>query len=392
MTALPPLSLYIHVPWCVRKCPYCDFNSHGVGKHAELPERDYIDALIDDLTQDLAMVERRPLHSIFIGGGTPSLLSPAAYQRLFREIRARILFAPEMEITLEANPGTVERSRFDGFREAGINRLSLGIQSFNDDHLTTLGRIHNGDDAERAVRAARSAGFDNFNIDIMHGLPGQRVSDAMDDIERALSLAPTHLSWYQLTLEPNTEFYSHPPQLPEEDTLFDIQDEGHQRLKKAGFERYEVSAYARSPEQRSQHNLNYWQFGDYLGIGAGAHGKLTRIENGRLSALRRWKSRQPDAYLRRRSDPRGFVAGQQVIGDDEIGLEFLLNALRLVEGVETELWPARTGLSLATLERATAKVRQRGLLTLNPRLSTSEKGLAFLNDVLADVEQPLSLA
>lgn len=388
MTALPPLSLYIHVPWCVRKCPYCDFNSHGVGHNAELPEDEYIDTLIDDLTQDLAMVEARPLHSIFIGGGTPSLLSPAAFQRLFSEIRARIPFAPDIEITLEANPGTVERSRFDGFREAGINRLSLGIQSFSDAHLTTLGRIHSGDDAEQAVLAARSAGFDNFNIDIMHGLPGQRVSDALEDIERALSLAPAHLSWYQLTLEPNTEFYSHPPRLPEEETLFDIQDEGHERLKQAGFERYEISAYARSPAQRSRHNLNYWQFGDYLGIGAGAHGKITRIDNGRLSALRRWKSRQPDAYLRRRADPRGYVAGQQVIGDDEIGLEFLLNALRLVDGVETELWPARTGLSLEALERATARVRQRGLLTLNQRIATSDKGLAFLNDVLADIEPP----
>ncbi|WP_025733240.1 radical SAM family heme chaperone HemW [Carnimonas nigrificans] len=388
MTALPPLSLYIHVPWCVRKCPYCDFNSHGVGHNAELPEDAYIDALIDDLAQDLAMVEARPLHSIFIGGGTPSLLSPAVFQRLFSEIRARIPFTPDIEITLEANPGTVERSRFDGFREAGINRLSLGIQSFNDAHLTTLGRIHSGDDAEQAVLAARSAGFDNFNIDIMHGLPGQRVSDALADIERALSLAPAHLSWYQLTLEPNTEFYSHPPRLPEEETLFDIQDEGHERLKQAGFERYEISAYARSPAQRSRHNLNYWQFGDYLGIGAGAHGKVTRTDNGRLSALRRWKSRQPDAYLRRRADPRGYVAGQQVIGDDEIGLEFLLNALRLVEGVETELWSARTGLSLEALERATARVRQRGLLTLNQRIATSDKGLAFLNDVLADIEPP----
>lgn len=383
MNVLPPLALYIHVPWCVRKCPYCDFNSHGVGVNAELPETAYVDALITDLESEVPLAAGRPLSSIFVGGGTPSLLSADAYRRLLTAIEARLGFANDIEITLEANPGTVERGRFEGFREAGINRLSLGIQSFNDHQLKALGRIHSGAEAMGAVTAARAAGFDNFNLDLMHGLPGQRVEDALEDLDCALSLGPEHLSWYQLTLEPNTEFYSHPPALPVEETLFDIQDEGLARLSAGGLERYEISAYARHPERRAWHNLNYWQFGDYLGIGAGAHGKVTLASDDGISISRRWKSRQPDAYLRRYNDPRGFLAGSREISPDERSLEFLMNALRLVEGVDTELWPERTGLSLARLHQYLKPACERGLVTLGDSVKTTPRGLEFLNDVLA---------
>ncbi|MEC9482594.1 MAG: radical SAM family heme chaperone HemW, partial [Halomonas sp.] len=311
MNQLPPLSLYVHVPWCVRKCPYCDFNSHGVGRSAELPEDGYLTALLADLDADLALAGQRELTSVFIGGGTPSLMSADFYGRFFAALNERLALSRDCEITLEANPGTVEQRRFAGYREAGINRLSIGVQSFQPAQLEALGRIHSGTEAERAVTSARCAGFDNINLDLMHGLPGQDVAQAIDDLEQALALSPEHLSWYQLTLEPNTEFHSQPPRLPEDDTLWDIQDAGHQRLEQAGYNRYEISAYAR-PGRRSRHNLNYWRFGDYLGIGAGAHGKLSRPgASGTLDIERRWKSRQPDAYLRRLDDPRGFVAGSQ---------------------------------------------------------------------------------
>lgn len=387
-TGLPPLSLYVHVPWCVRKCPYCDFNSHGVGRNAVLPEEDYLAALLDDLVQECALIVPRPLHSIFIGGGTPSLMSPAFYRRLLQGIDERIGMEPGAEITMEANPGTFEQARFAGFRAAGVNRLSLGIQSFDDQALRALGRIHSGDDAYKAADRAHAAGFDNINLDLMHGLPGQSVDAALWDIERALSIQPTHLSWYQLTLEPNTEFFSKPPVLPEEEILCDIQEEGHRYLTEHGFERYEISAYSRrnaARDYRSQHNLNYWQFGDYLGIGAGAHGKLsTRSLSGELELVRRWKTRQPEAYLRRRHDPRGYLAGQREVAHDERGLEFLMNALRLVKGVERQWWTARTGLDMADLDTQTCEARARGLLDESlTRLSASEQGLRFLNDLLA---------
>jgi len=381
---LPPLSLYIHVPWCVRKCPYCDFNSHGIG-HDAVPEDAYISALIQDLEQDLAHVAVRPLTSIFIGGGTPSLLSESAYQRLLPAIEERLPFAEDIEITLEANPGTFEQKRFEGFRKAGINRLSLGIQSFNDRHLEVLGRIHSGADAIRAITSARSAGFDNINLDLMHGLPDQQQEEALADIQQALDLSPEHISWYQLTLEPNTTFYSRPPVLPHEDILYDIQEAGHQLLESAGFGRYEISAYAHHKTRRARHNLNYWRFGDYLGIGAGAHGKLShRDAQGQLTVERRWKSRQPESYLQRMSDPRGFLAGKKAIEPTEIGLEFLLNTLRLVEGVPAELWPVNTGLSMKKYLNQTSLAHQRGLLVDTPdRIQASEKGLLFLNDLLA---------
>ncbi|MFG6668138.1 radical SAM family heme chaperone HemW [Halomonas sp. HNIBRBA4712] len=379
----PPLSLYIHTPWCVRKCPYCDFNSHEPGSR-ELPEQAYLKALLADLDGDLALANGRRLESIFIGGGTPSLLSPAFYQRLLAEVRARLPFAPTIEITLEANPGTTEQARFFGYRDAGINRLSIGTQSFQGEQLEALGRIHSADEAIRAVGQARAAGFDNLNIDLMHGLPGQTPELALADIDQALALSPEHLSWYQLTLEPNTAFHSHPPTLPQEEALWDIQELGHQRLSEAGLSRYEISAYAR-PNRQSRHNLNYWQFGDYLGIGAGAHGKLSRIdEQGRLSIERRWKTRQPEAYLRRLNDPRGFIAGKAPIEEQEMALEFAMNALRLTEGVDMALWPAHTGQAPEVLLERLQSAEKKGLLMEMPeRLRASPHGLLFLNELLA---------
>ncbi|NRB55110.1 MAG: radical SAM family heme chaperone HemW [Salinicola sp.] len=384
MRDLPPLALYIHVPWCVRKCPYCDFNSHGVGRGAELPESRYVDALLTDLEQDLVTVQGREIVSIFIGGGTPSLFSAAAYQRLFDGLRQRLVFAPDIEITLEANPGTVEQARFEGYRRAGINRLSIGVQSFAAEQLEALGRIHSGGEARRAMISAREAGFDNVNLDLMHGLPGQTPAAALGDIEQALALEPTHLSWYQLTLEPNTEFFSHPPPLPDEERLWDIQDAGHDLLESAGFSRYEISAYAR-PGRQARHNLNYWRFGDYLGIGAGAHGKLSSIDPaGRWRIERRWKTRQPEAYLRRMNDPRGFVAGSQPVDGPALPLEFLMNALRLTAGVDAEDWENHTGRPLSELTPRLEAARRKGLLTISPsRLQATPQGLLFLNDLLA---------
>lgn len=269
---LPPLSLYIHIPWCVRKCPYCDFNSHQAGP--SLPEDDYIDALLADLEQEMPAVQGRPISTIFFGGGTPSLFSAAALGRLLRGVEQRIPFATDIEITLEANPGTFEQEKFKAYRQTGINRLSIGVQSFQPAKLEKLGRIHNGDEAVRAAGMARAAGFDNFNLDLMHGLPDQSLDDALSDLRQAIELAPTHLSWYQLTLEPNTVFWSQPPELPEDDILWDIQEAGQTLMAKHGYRQYEVSAYAQAG-RAARHNLNYWRFGDFIGIGAGAHGKLS---------------------------------------------------------------------------------------------------------------------
>lgn len=384
MRSLPPLALYIHVPWCVRRCPYCDFNSHGVGRGADLPEDAYLSALLADLDQELPLAAGRELVSVFIGGGTPSLMSPGFYQRFLDELARRLPLAADCEITLEANPGTLEQHRFAGYREAGINRLSIGVQSFQSDQLVALGRIHTGDEAHRAIASARQAGFANLNLDLMHGLPGQDVAMAMDDLEQALSLAPEHLSWYQLTLEPNTEFHSHPPRLPEDETLWDIQDAGHARLEEAGLVRYEISAYARAG-RRSQHNLNYWRFGDYLGIGAGAHGKLSHwMDAGDLRIERRWKSRQPEAYLRRHKDPRGFLAGKQQIAENELPLEFAMNALRLVDGVPKATWRTMTGRDDAQLETRLTLAREKGLLEPGDQhLQATPQGLLFLNELLA---------
>lgn len=369
---LPPLSLYLHVPWCVRKCPYCDFNSHE--RSQDLPEEAYLAALLEDLDQDLKLASDRPIHSLFIGGGTPSLMSGDFYRKLLPQLRERLQILPGAEITLEANPGTLEQGRFEAFREAGINRLSLGIQSFSDQHLQTLGRIHNASAANLAIEAARRAGFDNFNLDLMHGLPGQTPADAVADLEAALAWEPPHLSWYQLTLEPNTEFYSRPPQLPEDDRLAEIQDSGSSLLNRAGLSSYEVSAWS-LPGQESRHNLNYWTFGDYLALGAGAHGKVTHPDG---SIVRYWKTRQPDAYLRRIGSR---TAGHQPIEADDRPLEFLMNALRLKDGVEEELFFLRTGLPLDTVRVKLAQLREEKLLVPG-RLQATDRGQRYLDSVL----------
>ncbi|WP_438765526.1 radical SAM family heme chaperone HemW [Kushneria sp. TE3] len=381
MLSLPPLALYIHVPWCVRKCPYCDFNSHTLTQ--ALPEQAYIDALLADLDAELVDVQGRVLTSIFIGGGTPSLVSGAGYERLLAGIRERLTLADDIEITLEANPGTFERERFADFRRAGINRLSVGVQSFDNEALTRLGRIHDAGEAVHAITTAREVGFDEINIDLMHGLPGQTMATALSDIDQALALEPSHLSWYQLTLEPNTAFYSRPPELPEEDVLADIQDAGQARLEAAGFQRYEISAWSR-PGHEARHNLNYWRFGDYLGIGAGAHGKISRPEGQGLAIERRWKVRQPETYLERHGDPHGFVAGHRELSRDERGLEFLMNALRLSEGVPRALWPRHTGLDDARLDAHTrAPIARELMCDTHARIQATPLGLLFLNDLLA---------
>jgi putative oxygen-independent coproporphyrinogen III oxidase len=371
---LPPLALYIHIPWCVRKCPYCDFNSHAAGP--QLPEEEYVDALLADLDIDLQHVHGRPLTSIFFGGGTPSLFSDRALGRLLEGVERRIAFAPDIEITLEANPGTFEQAKFKGYRALGINRLSIGVQSFQEAKLKALGRIHDGGEAIRAADMARAAGFDNFNLDLMHGLPEQSIEDALFDLRTAIAQAPTHLSWYQLTMEPNTVFWSQPPQLPEDDLLWDIQEAGQALLAAEGYTQYEVSAYAR-PGKQARHNLNYWTFGDFLGIGAGAHAKLS-TPHGRIQRI--WKTRLPKDYLDR---SKAFQAGERVLEADELPFEFLMNVLRLTEGAPSELFSQRTGLPLQQLAEARREAEQRGLLQRDPaRLVATPKGQLFLNDLL----------
>ncbi|WP_460094538.1 radical SAM family heme chaperone HemW [Pseudomonas sp. S2_B03] len=374
LPTLPPLALYIHIPWCVRKCPYCDFNSHTASPM--LPEQEYVDALLADLDQDLHAVYGRELTSIFFGGGTPSLFSAEALGRLLKGVEQRIPFAADIEITLEANPGTFEQEKFVAYRKLGINRLSIGIQSFQQEKLEALGRIHNGDEAVRAAGMARQAGFDNFNLDLMHGLPDQSLDDALSDLRQAIALKPTHISWYQLTLEPNTVFWNQPPVLPEDDTLWDIQEAGQALLAEHGYAQYEVSAYAQAGRP-ARHNLNYWSFGDFIGIGAGAHGKLSHPD-GRI--VRTWKTRLPKDYL---NPAKSFQAGQKSLSNDEMPFEFLMNALRLTAGVESRLYPERTGLSLDTLAEGRREAEQSGLLQVEPsRLAATERGQLFLNDLL----------
>ena len=371
---LPPLALYVHIPWCVRKCPYCDFNSHAAGPN--LPEEAYVDALLADLDSDLQQAYGRPLTSIFFGGGTPSLFSAKALGRLLEGVERRIPFAGDIEITLEANPGTFEQEKFAAYRRLGINRLSIGVQSFQAEKLKALGRIHDGDEAVRAADMARAAGFDDFNLDLMHGLPDQSLEDALGDLRIAIAQAPTHLSWYQLTVEPNTVFWNQPPVLPEDDTLWDIQEAGQALLAEHGYAQYEVSAYAQ-PERMARHNLNYWTFGDFLGIGAGAHGKLSTPDGG---ISRTWKTRLPKDYL----DPaKQYSAGERVLTVDELPFEFLINVLRLSDGCAAELFSQRTGLPLEHLAEARAQVEQRGMLHKDPRrLAATREGQLFLNDLL----------
>ncbi len=374
--ALPPLSLYIHIPWCERKCPYCDFNSHR--PTAGIPEAEYIDALVRDLQADLPLAQGRPLQSIFIGGGTPSLFSVAAIDRLLETTRRHLALAEDCEITLEANPGSAEADKLAGFVSAGVNRLSLGVQSFDDAMLSALGRVHDSRQAERAVHMALDSGAAGVNIDLMHGLPGQQRESARADLQRALELGPCHLSWYQLTIEKNTAFYNQPPQLPEDSLLGSIQDDGEELLAAAGFEHYEVSAYAR-PGHECRHNLNYWLFGDYLGIGAGAHGKITLIDESRV--LRTVKRRQPTEYLQ--AAP-GFHApgSQQDIAD--LAGDFMLNALRLKEGFDTALFSERTGLEIERLGATCNRLVADGLLEQSgSRLRPTSLGWRFLDDVVS---------
>jgi len=373
--SLPPLSLYVHIPWCVRKCPYCDFNSHAAPE--ALPEAAYVDALLQDLDSELPRTAGRPLHTIFIGGGTPSLFSAAAIERLLTGIRERITLADGAEITLEANPGTFELARFEGYRQAGVNRLSIGIQSFNGEHLQRLGRIHNPAEALAAAHAAVDI-FPRVNLDLMHGLPEQTPEQALADLQQALEIDPGHLSWYQLTIEPNTEFHARPPRLPLDEALWEIQERGQALLEQAGYSQYEISAHTR-PGQESRHNLNYWQFGDYLGIGAGAHGKLTRYEDDRLIIERRHKLRQPRGYF----DPARRLAGEARIPFDERPFEFMLNALRLSAGVPAALFEARTGVALEQIAPLLQRARQQGLLVAEPdRLAPTPQGRLFLNNLL----------
>lgn len=373
--AFIPLALYIHVPWCIRKCPYCDFNSHHAP--ANLPEQQYIQALLADLGQELPQIWGRRLESIFIGGGTPSLFSAESMDELLSGIRALIPFRPNIEITLEANPGTFEQEKFKGFREAGINRLSVGIQSFNPQHLQALGRVHNQTEALKAAEVARYAGFDNFNLDLMFGLPKQTLEEAMADLQQAIDLQPTHLSWYQLTLEPNTLFYKHPPTLPDDDLLVDMQYAGQALLQQAEFEQYEVSAYAK--QQQCRHNLNYWEFGDYLGIGAGAHGKITDPFG---QVTRHQKYRQPAQYLQQVTQGQAR-SETQILSTDDLKFEFMLNALRLKAGFSLDLFTERTGLSPETLQAPLAFAEEKGWLTIqDQQVRTTELGWQFLNTVI----------
>jgi putative oxygen-independent coproporphyrinogen III oxidase len=372
--ALPPLALYVHIPWCVKKCPYCDFNSHAAGP--SLPEEAYVDALLADLDADLAQVHNRPLSSIFFGGGTPSLFSAKALGRLLEGVERRVRFAADIEITLEANPGTFEQAKFRDYRSLGINRLSIGVQSFQPPKLIALGRIHDGDEAVRAADMARAAGFDNFNLDLMHGLPDQSIEDALSDLHIAIAQGPTHLSWYQLTVEPNTVFWNQPPVMPEDDILWDIQEAGQALLAAEGYAQYEVSAYAQAGKA-ARHNLNYWTFGDFLGIGAGAHAKLSHPSG---SISRSWKTRLPKDYL---DSSKGFSAGERVLSADELPFEFLMNVLRLTDGVTSELFTQRTGLPLSQLAAARIEAQKRGLLHSDPaRLCATREGQLFLNDLL----------
>ena len=378
MLELPPLSLYIHFPWCVAKCPYCDFNSHALT--GELPEDTYISALLADLELELPRVWGRTVRSIFLGGGTPSLFSAAAMDRLLSGVRARLSLSPNCEVSMEANPGTVEHDRFEDYRSAGINRISLGIQSFNDRHLKSLGRIHGGREASAAIDAARKAGFDNFNLDLMWALPSQSLSEALDDVDQALSFEPAHVSHYQLTIEPNTVFAARPPSLPDEDSAWDIQEACAEMLTGAGFEQYEVSAWAK-PGRMSEHNLNYWRFGDYIGIGAGAHGKITLPAEDRIVRTRR-KS-HPRSYLNSLDDLR-FVAEQTDVAARDRIFEFFLNRLRLDQPFTLAEFTARTGVEPSVFADSLDQSLKADLLRIeNGCYQVTQRGRRYLNDLQA---------
>ena len=373
----PPLSLYVHIPWCVQKCPYCDFNSHAL-KH-DIPEQDYVSALITDLDDDIDRfsLQHRELHSIFIGGGTPSLFSGAAIASLLEQVKARFVCLDDMEVTLEANPGTVEANKFKDFVNAGVTRLSIGVQSFESDKLIKLGRIHDNQQAINAAKLARASGIKSFNLDLMHGLPKQDLVGALDDLKQAIALAPDHISWYQLTIEPNTSFYSKPPTLPEDEVLWSIQEQGVQLLADAGYEQYEISAYAKTG-RRSEHNLNYWRFGDYLGIGCGAHGKVTDIGSGQI--FRTVKIKHPKGYLE--TDRRALDQINQVSAE-ELAFEFMMNQCRLRESFPLKRFEQRTGLLKAAILPKLEHAKSKGMLTAsNDNWQVTDTGHRYLNDLL----------
>lgn len=372
MANRPPLSLYIHIPWCVQKCPYCDFNSHAL--KGEVPHEEYVRHLLADLDNDLPLTGGREVRTIFIGGGTPSLLSSEAMMLLMDGVRARLPLAPDAEITMEANPGTVEADRFSGYQRAGINRISIGVQSFSPQKLQRLGRIHGPEEAKRAAHLAAGLGLRSFNLDLMHGLPDQTLEEALDDLRQAIALNPPHLSWYQLTIEPNTMFSSRPPKLPDDDALWDIFEQGDRLLTAAGYQQYETSAYAK-PGYRCEHNLNYWRFGDYLGIGCGAHGKLTQ-DDGRI--IRTVKTRHP----------RGFMAGnyldrQYEVADSEKPFEFFMNRFRLLEAAPRREFVDFTGLDESVIRAQLNEALEKGYLTETmDSWQITEKGKLFLNSLL----------
>jgi len=376
-TVIVPLSLYIHFPWCVKKCPYCDFNSHTL--RGDIPEQEYINALLTDLDQTLPQLHHKKIHSIFMGGGTPSLFSPQAIDRLLQHVNKQLEITDTTEITLEANPGTVEYQKFKAFREVGINRLSIGVQSFQADKLKALGRIHDSEQAIKAIDSAHKAGFTNFNVDLMYGLPNQSLSEAITDLTTAIHLLPTHISWYHLTLEPNTQFYRQPPaNLPNDDMTDEMETAGRALLNTHGYDRYEVSAYAKNG-CRSQHNLNYWQFGDYIGIGAGAHGKLTNSHTHEIN--RSCKQRVPANYMRA---DKNYSSNQWQLSTEDKVLEFMINALRLTDGFHEDLFTQRTGLPLATLSKSLHQAISLGFLEhQNHRICPTLQGQRFLNDLVA---------
>ena len=373
----PPLALYVHLPWCVRKCPYCDFNSHAL--KSATPDRAYIDALLRDFELEWRHAQGRRIDSIFFGGGTPSLFAPAELARLLDAVRARAEVASDVEITLEANPGAIEHGAFDGYAAAGINRVSLGAQSFSTDALQRLGRIHAAADTARAVEELRAGGIVNFNLDLMYALPQQRIDEALTDLHQALALAPTHISHYQLTLEPGTVFAARPPPLPDEDAAYDMQTECQALLATAGFEQYETSAYARAGA-RCRHNLNYWRFGDYLGIGAGAHGKLTGADGAGI--LRTAKPRQPRDYQQQALSAPSAFGERRTVPRQELPFEFMLNALRLIEGFDARHFESRTGLTMADIATPLARAEQRLLVQRTPAgYRPTALGQRFLNDL-----------
>ncbi|MES9938337.1 MAG: radical SAM family heme chaperone HemW [Sedimenticola sp.] len=376
-SAPPPLGLYIHIPWCLRKCPYCDFNSHQAEESPDATG--YVRALLADLQLELPLVEGREISTIFIGGGTPSLFPPEVIRTLLLGVNQRIGISPDAEITMEANPGAFETERFRGYREAGVNRLSIGVQSFNDRALGMLGRIHDSDQARHALAGAMAAGFSNINLDLMFGLPGQDLEAALSDVRQAVDSGVQHISYYQLTLEPNTLFHAQPPKLPDEELIDGIQEAGQALLAGAGYQQYEVSAYAQ-PDRRCRHNLNYWRFGDYIGIGAGAHGKLTLAGSGEV--WRRWRQRHPATYMDAAGTERALSA--RLLGAEDLLAEFMLNALRLHDGFDPALFGERTGLPLEVARPGLDQAREMGLLESgSERIVPSGRGRRFLNDLVS---------